>query len=667
MVNSPTFSTKSPRRSPRLSSLLAALKDVIGDEPEDVEDTFIESEDSITASPIHQLSLAEDEDATIRVPETLVNSKENAGQDAAGVNLSDASVDLLSPVELASLRLLSLGSLSRKDSGADADSIDSGYDSWSAPPGPLASSPPRSPATIPAPLGTPSFHLRSPGLNPFFPRSPISPILGSYTASSDRGYFVEEEEERLPLDLSLDSPTDRRTPGQELSTVKAEIPSHTLPGEEHVAPTVDSVKSHKSVLDLPSDILDSSQFLRRRPPPIHVRESSTANAVFADSLNDEEEQGEENALEETTVTAPPSSIPSDGTNTPSPGIDNASSPAPSQSDSSSTVTARPPVAVLADNSSHSRPSTSSYDSQRRVGFRETSPESSGDEGILSDEEASVEIAAVHYVQVKPTVSTAVIEDVVVNPFDAMNSDDDDESPVDASSEYICEHLEPEINDHSKDSSQDEDDSFTDMYSSLPPVTPEDVMKAEFRFPASDLLSQEVVEFDEAEVIGSSSMAIDQYDHEQAGDGFSDEEDEGESNMSSTAQLAYLGSPQEPENDDTLQSLYSVYNSARQSVSTPVQPLPEEMSPQIPQRNTVPVFTPPSAVSRGRSGTMMPSSLPPSRSQSPLISPMSDGKQSVQPLPSTVEEPIEEKSTTKVPFGFKHATLVRLASHNWRTS
>ena len=125
---------------------------------------------------------------------------------------------LLSPVDVSGLRL----SILRQDTPS-FDSLDSGYESWHTP-GPLLMSPPRSPSVastfelLASPFRSPSSRLMSAMGRDLVPTSPFGSSLPSLT-----------NDEGCKIDLSLDSPSDlnlvtERSSAKRLSAEEA--PSH---------------------------------------------------------------------------------------------------------------------------------------------------------------------------------------------------------------------------------------------------------------------------------------------------------------------------------------------------------------------------------------------------------------------------------------------------------
>ena len=302
VIDSPR-SVRSPPRSPRLSGLLFALRDVIGDDPddaleedgdtsfndsenwssnlptltnpvgfghysqpEDTESDGVRSSENTTIpfdedSSIPSPSLAQNSSSLFAPPGDISNSVDHSGspltvrsgdvgeddtlslpltssQDIPGTptiqatqsspdaiqRLDTSSItiaqfnDLLSPVELSSLRLSIFSNRAANPSPAtDGDSIDSGYaDAWKGPAS-LLMSPPRSPSLsstfdlLASPFRSPSSHILSPRLSAFMRRSPSSPFNTE---------FPDNHEEEEPTDLSLDSPDAFLRPGPEENEVE---------------------------------------------------------------------------------------------------------------------------------------------------------------------------------------------------------------------------------------------------------------------------------------------------------------------------------------------------------------------------------------------------------------------------------------------------------------
>lgn len=302
VIDSPR-SVRSPPRSPRLSGLLFALRDVIGDDPDDAPEeegdtSFDDSEnwssnlptltnpvgfghysqpddtesDGVRSSEnttipfdedssIPSPSLAQNSSSLFAPPGDISNSVDHSGspltvrsgdvgeddtlslpltssQDIPGtptiqatqsspdaiqrVDTSSSTIaqfnDLLSPVELSSLRLSIFSNRAANPSPAtDGDSIDSGYaDAWKGPAS-LLMSPPRSPSLsstfdlLASPFRSPSSHILSPRLSAFIRRSPSSPFNTE---------FPDNHEEEEPTDLSLDSPDAFLRPGPEENEVE---------------------------------------------------------------------------------------------------------------------------------------------------------------------------------------------------------------------------------------------------------------------------------------------------------------------------------------------------------------------------------------------------------------------------------------------------------------
>ena len=302
VIDSPR-SVRSPPRSPRLSGLLFALRDVIGDDPDDAPEeegdtSFDDSEnwssnlptltnpvgfghysqpddtESDDVKPSESTTIPSDEDSFVPSPSLnqnssslfappgdISNSVDHSGspltvrsgdvgeddtlslpltssQDIPGtptiqatqsspdaiqrLDTSSTTIpqfnDLLSPVELSSLRLSIFSNRAANPSLAtDGDSIDSGYaDAWKGPAS-LLMSPPRSPSLsstfdlLASPFRSPSSHILSPRLSAFMRRSPSSPFNTE---------FPDNHEEEEPTDLSLDSPDAFLRPGPEENEVE---------------------------------------------------------------------------------------------------------------------------------------------------------------------------------------------------------------------------------------------------------------------------------------------------------------------------------------------------------------------------------------------------------------------------------------------------------------
>ncbi|KAF8077642.1 hypothetical protein FPV67DRAFT_1684237, partial [Lyophyllum atratum] len=274
-VHSPG-SVRSPPRSPRLSGLLLALKDVIGEDPEDEYDpltgtTYVEEEplsaydtsETITVfnnhsfhagieemqstvgssgsvqTAVHQ-PLTNDDDETLRLPSRLddpeaqpsiytTESSPDANSSAANPQLPS---DLLSPTELSHLHLGSFIQGSTEAVVHDSDSIDSGYaDTW-RPPFPTSKSPPRNPlkstfGVLSSPCGTAFSRVLSPRLSAFISRPPQSPFAPA---------IVDDD---VPSELSLDSPAgdafaeaEEAEPSEEYIVVEEDIEDAQDPVED---------------------------------------------------------------------------------------------------------------------------------------------------------------------------------------------------------------------------------------------------------------------------------------------------------------------------------------------------------------------------------------------------------------------------------------------------
>jgi hypothetical protein len=206
----------SPPRSPRMSDLLFALRDVIGDEPEDNSEdspegtTFCNVSNASDTASIHlddDHTVVDDpqglspavapagDDASLAPAECPENSSSDMGHSITYPSEQPTMSDLLSPVDLSQLNLAAFAHFDNDSPSKDCDSIDSGYaDTWTAPQ-PLVKSPPRSPLTstldlISSPFGVPSSRVLSPRISAFITSpfaSPLSVVEG-------------------PSDFSLDSP-----------------------------------------------------------------------------------------------------------------------------------------------------------------------------------------------------------------------------------------------------------------------------------------------------------------------------------------------------------------------------------------------------------------------------------------------------------------------------
>ncbi|KAF8912122.1 hypothetical protein CPB84DRAFT_755990 [Gymnopilus junonius] len=127
------------------------------------------------------------------------------------INSERTSSGLLSPIELSTLNLGALFHVNDTNSSDTANT-------W-RPPIPLLASPPRSPSIsstfdlLSSPFGSHSARVISPHLNPFMPRSPVSPARTVSPAVHD---------EIEPLDLGLDSPNNYHKRQQSVDTTKDE-------------------------------------------------------------------------------------------------------------------------------------------------------------------------------------------------------------------------------------------------------------------------------------------------------------------------------------------------------------------------------------------------------------------------------------------------------------
>jgi hypothetical protein len=205
-----------------MSDLLFALRDVIGDEPEDNSEdspegtTFCHDSDTANVTSTHLET--NHRDTAVHDPQSPSSGVVPAGDDGSftpakcpGDSSSDAEhsptypteqaviSDLLSPVNLSQLNLTAFAHFDNDSPSKDCDSIDSGYaDTWIAPQ-PFLKSPPRTSLNstldlISSPFGTPFSRVLSPRLSAFIPRPPTSPSASPLSAVVD------------PSDLSLDSP-----------------------------------------------------------------------------------------------------------------------------------------------------------------------------------------------------------------------------------------------------------------------------------------------------------------------------------------------------------------------------------------------------------------------------------------------------------------------------
>ncbi|KAF5386887.1 hypothetical protein D9615_001549 [Tricholomella constricta] len=242
-IHSPR-SVLSPSRSPRLSGLLLALKDVIGEDPDDEYDamdgsTYVAEDLSGSGTPgkhtvvstNHSLQtsteeerntvessgsfqtatsgpLPDDDDETLRLP--LPSNEPEAQSSLRTIESSpdvgeapahpQAPSDLLSPVDLSHLHLGLFAQDGIEAATHDNDSIDSGYaDTWK-PPFLVTRSPPHSPlksafGLLSSPFATASSRVISPRLSAFISGPPQSPFSPAVPADDDD-----------PSDISLDSP-----------------------------------------------------------------------------------------------------------------------------------------------------------------------------------------------------------------------------------------------------------------------------------------------------------------------------------------------------------------------------------------------------------------------------------------------------------------------------
>ncbi|KAH9484421.1 hypothetical protein JR316_0003903 [Psilocybe cubensis] len=155
--------------------------------------------------PTVQLSaVGHTEAGTIR-PLSSASSGSHRQSVASDISANLTASSLLSPIELADIKLKPIFPIERGHSSRGSNSFDSGYGENWKPPIPLQASPPRSPSVSStfdlnlSPFGTRTSRLLSPRLGAFIARSPVSP------AKTILSPAVQEEVEEL--DLSLDSPS----------------------------------------------------------------------------------------------------------------------------------------------------------------------------------------------------------------------------------------------------------------------------------------------------------------------------------------------------------------------------------------------------------------------------------------------------------------------------
>ncbi|KAL4263752.1 AAA+ ATPase domain-containing protein [Pleurotus pulmonarius] len=209
-IHSPTLSVRSSRRSPRMSGLLLALKDVIGD----VEDDEEEDDDDPIREATEYLSqpLPDTSNASITLVHMPPTKSKSTSPDQSPISAEQsiehtsfrATPDLLSPVgsEVSNLPSVPFPLRIPSRTFRRDDSIDSGYaDSWHSP-RPLVRSPPRSPALsstfdiLVSPFGTPSARVR--GSTPV----PVSPL----TLSFDEGASAPPSPNSDDVDSDVGSP-----------------------------------------------------------------------------------------------------------------------------------------------------------------------------------------------------------------------------------------------------------------------------------------------------------------------------------------------------------------------------------------------------------------------------------------------------------------------------
>ena len=226
--NLPVVTVNSPPRSPRMSDLLFALRDVIGDEPEGEPEDALEgstyinssntSEEYVTAGVASQRihegettvgdsgstamgAVPVDDDTLSVLPENHPSRNSPPNMEHPPTSFAepvDAS-DLLSPVNLLELNLTAFTDFENKSSSRDEGSIDSGYaDTWAAPQ-PFARTPPPNALNstfdlLSSPFGAPASRVLSPRLSAFMSRQPASPFDPALSVADG------------PADLSLDSP-----------------------------------------------------------------------------------------------------------------------------------------------------------------------------------------------------------------------------------------------------------------------------------------------------------------------------------------------------------------------------------------------------------------------------------------------------------------------------
>lgn len=573
-TSSPFNTVRSPPRSPRTSSLLLALKDIIGEDPDDLS---IDAEDGESLTLVYNNNVG-------NVDETIKKSQQDPDSwspttspsqttSRVTINTIESSPDiyssppprsdtpdtsgLLSPVEFSDLQLISLRQEEHDYSGKDGDSIDSGYGSWSTPQ-PLARSPPRSPALsstfdlLASPFGSPSLRFMSPRLTALVSRGPVSPMGSTF------GHSPRADDEDLPLDLSLDSP-----------------PSHDVEDVHQVTE---------------SDAIDDSQTAR----------------VQTRSLGDTDAD----------------------------------------------------MSGMSDESDYQRANSSSTDAITTSFF-------SDDSMSFDEDQAGQEEASGHTSDQFLHANSSANEEVTTGSYFS-----DDTLSFEQETAEDEEHETPEESSGST-SRWEAGENPTAVYVGMSPPSKRDVESAIRRLTSSPMnfLAQQPEEFSEEEIEASSSFVTAPSPHSPHDDFDDDFDSAGDvSERSPTAHLAYLSSQ-----DDTLQSLYSVYSDlsemdpggdtsislkidtslANQNMETP-RPVrvSSDPSPALRQR----VFTPPPMV-RGRSGTVIADSPTSISSRSTSVA-----GSSRQVLTSDKLEGSDDGSSSKVPFGFRHSSLVGLVVH-----
>ncbi|KAG6812077.1 hypothetical protein H0H92_004543 [Tricholoma furcatifolium] len=265
-IHSPS-SVHSPSRSPRLSNLLHALRDVIGDEPEEEfeERTYVEEPinlkagDSDYATVIdinHSLQPNDDDDEHNRdssgsIPETTPKHSIKPEDETLGFRSSEPPAetepefqplihttvpspetssqpqppsvsDLLSPVDLSHLHF---GPFALEGSEEDINYAATAIPMQRSPTSPLKSTF----GILSSPFATASSRVLSPRLSAFISRSPQSPFATSPVA--------DDNDVPPDADLSLDSPaeqsfTTEAVPSEEYVVVEPEAPEEDAATEE---------------------------------------------------------------------------------------------------------------------------------------------------------------------------------------------------------------------------------------------------------------------------------------------------------------------------------------------------------------------------------------------------------------------------------------------------